>query len=63
MVLPQKLLCIYKERLAFYASTVSRIDQNVLYQFLAQGHFERHLNRMRAIYKAKHCLLYTSRCV
>ena len=57
MVLPQKLLCIYKERLAFYASTVSRIDQNVLYQFLAQGHFERHLNRMRAIYKAKHDLL------
>lgn len=57
MVLPRKLLGIYQEHLAFYASTVSRIDQNILYQFLAQGHFERHLNRMRAIYKAKHDLL------
>lgn len=57
MVLPRKLLGIYREKLAFYASTVSRIDQNILYQFLAQGHFERHLNRMRAIYKAKHDLL------
>lgn len=60
MVLPQRLLRIYKESLAFYASTVSRIDQNILYQFLAQGHFERHLNRMRAIYKAKHDLLLSA---
>jgi len=36
---------------------VSRIDQNILYQFLAKGHFERHLNRMRAIYKSKHDVL------
>ncbi len=54
MVLPQRLLRQYREQAAFYASTVSRIDQNVLYQFLSQGHFERHLNRMRAIYKGKH---------
>jgi GntR family transcriptional regulator/MocR family aminotransferase len=54
MVLPKKLLQIYRERAGFYASTVSRIDQNILYQFLAQGHFERHLNRMRGIYKGKH---------
>lgn len=60
MVLPEKLLRIYQGRLAFYASTVSRIDQNILYQFLAQGHFERHLNRMRAIYKAKHDLLLSA---
>lgn len=54
MVLPKKLLRSYRERAAFYSSTVSRLDQNVLYQFMAQGHFERHLNRMRAIYKGKH---------
>lgn len=54
MVLPGPLLAIYRERMNFYASTVSRIDQNILYQFMAEGHYERHLNRMRAVYKAKH---------
>ena len=54
LVLPEKLLAVYREKAGFYASTVSRIDQNILYQFLVQGHYERHLNRMRAIYKAKH---------
>lgn len=54
LVLPPELLRRYREKAGFYASTVSRIDQNILYQFLVQGHFERHLNRMRAIYKAKH---------
>ena len=38
----------------FYTSTVSRIDQNILYQFMMGGYYERHLNRMRAVYKAKH---------
>ncbi len=54
VVLPVRLLDRYKKQAGFYASTVSRIDQNILYQFLEQGHFERHLNRMRGIYKAKH---------
>ena len=47
----------YRSQTSFYASTVSRIDQNILYQFLAGGYFERHLNRMRAVYKTKHDLL------
>lgn len=54
MVLPVSLLAVYQERMNFYASTVSRIDQNILYQFMAEGYYERHLNRMRAVYKAKH---------
>ncbi len=54
MVLPEELLKRYRDKAGFYASTVSRIDQNILYQFLEQGHFERHLNRMRGIYKTKH---------
>lgn len=54
MVLPPDLLKVYRRETGFYASTVSRIDQNVLYQFLSQGHFERHLNRMRAVYKTRH---------
>lgn len=54
MVLPPELLERYRRNAGFYASTVSRIDQNILCHFLSEGHFERHLNRMRAIYKAKH---------
>lgn len=54
MVLPEHLLEAYRERAGFYLSTVSRIDQNILYQFITQGYYERHLNRMRALYKGKH---------
>lgn len=59
MVLPRQLLELYQKRFSFYASTVSRIDQNIIYQFLVEGHYERHLNRMRAVYKAKHDTLLT----
>lgn len=54
MVLPEHLLERYRQRAGFYASTVSRIDQNILYQFITKGYYERHLNRMRAVYKGKH---------
>lgn len=57
MVLPKPLLQVYREKCGFYASTVSRIDQNILYEFLVSGAYERHLNKMRAIYRAKHDLL------
>lgn len=54
MVLPQHLMERYREKAGFYASTVSRIDQNILYEFITKGYYERHLNRMRAVYKGKH---------
>lgn len=57
MVLPEKMIEQYWKVAGFYFSTVSRIDQNVICQFFLQGHFERHLNRMRTIYKAKHDIL------
>lgn len=57
MVLPEKLMEQYYEVAGFYFSTVSRIDQWVISQFFLQGHFERHLNRMRKIYKIKHDIL------
>ena len=37
----------------FYSSTVSRFEQHILYRFMKDGHFERHLNRMRNIYRAR----------
>lgn len=57
MVLPGKMIEQYRKVAGFYFSTVSRIDQNMICQFFLQGHFERHLNRMRKIYKAKHDML------
>ena len=54
MVLPQSLLQTYREKCYFYSSTVSRIDQLILNEFIRDGYFERHLNKMRKVYKAKH---------
>ncbi|MCI8513241.1 MAG: PLP-dependent aminotransferase family protein [Lachnospiraceae bacterium] len=54
MVLPRKLLRFYHEKCDFYASTVSRVDQYILARFLRDGYFERHLNKMRKVYRAKH---------
>lgn len=57
MVLPQSLLKAYETTCGFYASTVSRMQQMAVCRFLEQGYFERHLNKMRGIYKAKHDML------
>ena len=57
MVLPDKLLEKYKKAFSFYYSTVSRIDQQILNTFINEGHYERHLNKMRSIYKNKHDIL------
>ena len=34
-------------------STVSRIDQHILTEFIRKGLFEKHLNRMRKVYRQK----------
>ena len=54
MVLPNELTVRYQSNLAYYASTVSRIDQAIMCQFIHGGFFERHLNKMRTKYKSKH---------
>lgn len=52
MVLPKSLMKRYNNH-GVYASTVSRIDQMIINYFMDEGYFERHLNKMRAIYKNK----------
>lgn len=54
MVLPQALLEKYRSECFFYSCTVSRIDQSILNEFIRDGCFERHLNKMRKIYRVKH---------
>lgn len=53
MVLPAGLLERYRNDYGFYSSTVSRFEQQTLCQFICAGHFERHLNRMRILYRAR----------
>ncbi|MBQ0138473.1 MAG: PLP-dependent aminotransferase family protein [Kurthia sp.] len=52
-VLPPKLLEIYNEMYNYYTCTVPRIDQHTLARFMQDGHFSKHLNRMRKIYRRK----------
>ena len=57
MVLPQHLLKKYQDTCGFYSTTVSKIQQEVLCEFISGGYFGRHLNKMRAIYKSRHDFL------
>lgn len=47
MILPTELLARYRETIGFYSCTASTFDQYVLAEFIAAGHFERYLRRVR----------------
>lgn len=53
MVLPEHLLADYRKKLSFYLCPVPKIDQKTLCRFIDEGYFERHLNRMRNLYRQK----------
>lgn len=57
LVLPKTLLSRYEKRGTAFSSTVSRVDQRIVAGFLEEGYYERHLNKMRAIYKSRHDVL------
>lgn len=54
LVLPETLLEKYEQVGRKFSCTVSRIDQKMLQLFMERGYYERHLNKMRALYKSKH---------
>lgn len=47
VVLPPKLVSLYEKKVGFYSCTVPVFEQLVLAKFISQGHFERHINRVR----------------
>lgn len=47
LVLPPQLAQRFREQLGFYANTVSPLDQLALARFIEQGHYDRHVNRLR----------------
>jgi len=53
MLLPDPLLKMYEEKLGFYACAVPVFEQRTLAKFIERGYFERHLSRMRTIYKKR----------
>lgn len=53
MILPPALLEKYRETMSFYSCTVSGFDQYMLAKFIGEGYFERHINRMRTLYRTK----------
>jgi GntR family transcriptional regulator/MocR family aminotransferase len=53
MVLPWKLLEIYHKEFFVYSSTVSRFEQHTLSKFISEGYLQRHLNRIKNIYKKR----------
>ncbi|MFZ7942954.1 PLP-dependent aminotransferase family protein [Neobacillus sp. 19] len=57
MVLPDSLLEKYNQHFNIYKQTVSRLHQHTLSQFMFNGHWERHLNKMRTVYRKKQTAL------
>src|SRR6185369_17554535 len=54
IVLPHTLLNSYQRLFRDYFSTVSLLEQRTLARFMEQGHWDRHVRRMRTVYKKKH---------
>jgi GntR family transcriptional regulator/MocR family aminotransferase len=47
MVLPPRLMPLFRQRVGFYSCTVPAFEQYLLANLIATGDFERHINRMR----------------
>jgi GntR family transcriptional regulator/MocR family aminotransferase len=60
LVLPHSLLGTYRRVFQDYFATVSLLEQKTLTKFMEQGHWNRHIRRMRTLYKKKHDTLLRS---
>jgi GntR family transcriptional regulator/MocR family aminotransferase len=54
LVLPRSILARYHQVYRNYFPTVSLLEQRTMAMFMEQGHWERHVRRMRILYKKKH---------
>ncbi|MDO5100531.1 MAG: PLP-dependent aminotransferase family protein [Eubacteriales bacterium] len=60
LVLPPTLLEVYQRQSGGLANTVSKQEQLTAALFLSEGYFERHINRMRLVYKQRYEVLCDS---
>lgn len=54
MILPESLIESFEKFNEHQKSTVSRMEQLAVADFIREGHYERHLAKMRTIYRKKH---------
>ncbi len=57
MILPEPLVDSYVRRYEKYPCPVSRIDQKVISLFIDGGYYERHISRMRRLYRIRRNLM------
>lgn len=57
MVLPKQLCRKFTARLGFYSCTVPVFEQLTLAKFMKSRHFDRHINRMKKIYRQRRDIL------
>lgn len=60
MVLPKKMVNLFVEKMGFYSCTVPVFEQYVLAEFIKNGDFERHINRVR---RKRRQALKDKRCI
>jgi len=60
LILPHSLLPAYRSVFGDYSSPVSLLEQRTLAEFMKQGLWDRHIRRMRALYRKKHDALLQS---
>lgn len=52
MILPQPLAKAFSKKLGFYSCQVSSFEQFTLARFIEEGHYEKHINRMKNYYRS-----------
>ncbi len=52
MILPPMLAQKFSQKLGFYSSQAPSFEQSTIARFIEQGHYEKHLNRMKNYYKS-----------
>lgn len=57
MILPERLCRKFTNRLGFYSCTVPVFEQLTLAGFMERGHFDRHISRMKKIYRRRRDIL------
>lgn len=60
MILPDRLMEKFRRELDFCSNTVPLFEQLTLARFISEGFFERHINRIKKIYKSRRDLLISS---
>ncbi len=60
MVLPKQLMETYRQRISDYNPTVGKIEQLALASYIQKGYLEKHLRRLRTLYRKKSDAMVTA---